>query len=167
MGKSTVSLSSTQSLAEAARQIFTELHQEVISHEDGVLKGEVEAVHDMRVSCRRLRVALSNFAVCCQPATAARMRAILGELAQALGAVRDLGVMLDVLEKYKASLSVREQRSAEAIIRRLRARQMRRRWQLKAFLHKADYASFKQDFLSVLQPPPAATMAQEADGQST
>src|SRR5262245_48082602 len=86
------------SVEQLARQIFTDFHQTIIFHESGSLAGDVESVHDMRVAVRRLRVALSNFAVCAPKEVRKRLRSILENLADALGGVRDLDVMIATMK---------------------------------------------------------------------
>jgi CHAD domain-containing protein len=146
------------SLAHLARGVFAELHHAIITQEEGVLSLDVEAVHDMRVACRRMRVALSNFAVCCDPEGRRRMRALLNKLADALGEVRDLDVLLAALKKYKKSLPPGERRHLADLIGRLRARRLRRCRRLKEFLRGADYAAIKRDFLPTLLPAPTTLL---------
>jgi CHAD domain-containing protein len=66
----------------------------MISHEPGTRLGEdIEALHQMRVSTRRMRAALDLFADVL-PARALHFRSELGWLADALGRVRDLDIQL-------------------------------------------------------------------------
>ena len=80
-----------------ALRLFRELHGLILAQEAGARAGEVEAVHDMRVGIRRLRVALSNFRVCLSREDRQRLKARLEHLANALGGVRDLDVMIEAL----------------------------------------------------------------------
>jgi CHAD domain-containing protein len=158
-----------ESISQVAQSIFAELHQAILSQEKGVLGRDADAVHDMRVASRRLRVALSNFAVCCEPSERRRMRALLGKLAEALGGVRDLDVLVSALKKYQTTIESNERKYIAALIRRLRARRLRRCRQLETFLHSEDYIIFKREFLSALQLDRAAnhrSEKQETDGQS-
>lgn len=158
-----------ESISQVAQSIFAELHQAILSQEKGVLNRDVDAVHDMRVASRRLRVALSNFAVCCEPSERRRMRALQGKLADALGGVRDLDVLVSVLKKYQTTIDPNERKYIATLIRRLRARRLRRYRRLEAFLQSEDYIIFKREFLSVLQLERGAnhpTKYQETDGQS-
>jgi CHAD domain-containing protein len=137
-----------ESVERLAKQIFNELHQTIISHESGSLDGVVESVHDMRVGIRRLRVALSNFAVCVPKEDRKRLRLRLENLANALGGVRDMDVMIAAM---KASLAIRsdEERPAiSALIRRLQARRRSRLRALINYLRGEEYASFKREFSS-------------------
>ena len=93
-----------ESVEQLATQVFTDLHQTIISHESGSLAGDVDSVHDMRVAVRRLRVALSNFAVCVPKEDRKRLRLKLENLAEALGGVRDMDVMIVALIFICASI---------------------------------------------------------------
>ena len=158
-----------ESITQVAKRIFAELYQAVLSQEAGVLDRDVEAVHDMRVASRRLRVALSNFMVCCEPDERRRMRALLGKLADALGSVRDLDVLVAALKRSQTSIAPDEQKYMAALIRRLRARRLRRCRRLESFLQSEDYAGFKREFLAVIQLDRGADYRaehEETDGQS-
>lgn len=123
-----------------------------------VTAGDAEAVHDMRVATRRLRVALSNFATCFAPENRREMRRQLGHLAAVLGAVRDLDVILEELEQQRNRLSPAQNNYLSSLIRRLRARRRRRRRKLLAYLQGDEYATFKRQFPLLL-----AAQGQTAD----
>ena len=54
-----------KSLEECARRVITTRFQEMMSFKEGSIDGlDIEFVHDMRVSSRRLRAAMDNFAEC-------------------------------------------------------------------------------------------------------
>jgi CHAD domain-containing protein len=132
-----------ESVEQLARQVFTDLHQTIVFHESGSLAGNVDSVHDMRVAVRRIRVALSNFEVCVAREDRKRLRSSLGNLADALGGVRDMDVMIASL---KTSLTLRpdqEQSAISALISRLRARRRSRLRSLTNYLGGEEYAGFK------------------------
>src|SRR5262245_5741691 len=110
-----------ESVEQLSRQISTNLHQTIISHESGSLAGDVDSVHDMRVAVRRLRVALSNFAVCVPKEDRKRLRSKLKNLADALGGVRDMDVMIAAMKTLKTPLLDQEKSAVSALIGRLRA----------------------------------------------
>lgn len=136
---------------ELARNIFSDLYRTIISYEEGVRAGDVEAVHDMRVACRRMRVALSNFAACCRPEVGRTIRARLGRLADALGALRDLDVMIAALKKRSSALTAEQRLYVKGLTRRLQARRLLRCRQLQDYLRGDDYAGFRRDFLALMQ----------------
>ena len=70
--------------------------------EAAALEGDVEAVHDMRVAIRRLRAALRIGRPHLRVKPLRRLRAGLRATARALGAVRDLDVILVNAEAYRS-----------------------------------------------------------------
>lgn len=135
----------SESVEQLARQVFTDLHQIIISHESGSLAGDVDSVHDMRVTVRRLRVALSNFAVCVPKEGRKRLRSILENLADALGGVRDMDVMIAAMKAWSPISHGREKAAISALIGRLRARRRSRLRALMTYLSGAEYADFKRE----------------------
>lgn len=137
-----------ESTGQLAKRIFVELHRTILSHEAGALDGEVESVHDMRVAIRRLRVALSNFAVCLPKEDRKSLRSHLKHLADALGGVRDLDVMIEALKASLRNRSDQEKIAISAMIRRLKARRRSRLRTLINYLSGEEYAGFKREFSS-------------------
>jgi CHAD domain-containing protein len=139
----------SESVEQLARQVFTDLHLTIISHESGSLAGDVDSVHDMRVNVRRLRVALSNFAVCVPKENRKRLKSILENLADALGGVRDMDVMIAAIKALSPDLFGQErdqEKSAiSAMIGRLRARRRSRLRTLVNYLGAEEYAGFKRE----------------------
>lgn len=133
-----------ESTAQFAKRIFTELQQTILTQEAGALAGDVEAIHDMRVGVRRLRVALSNFAACLDKQERRTERRRLNKLAEALGNVRDLDVLSATLQNDQAQYSRDEQLAIAALRRRIKARRRRQQRQLIAYLRGAEYQDFKQ-----------------------
>ena len=136
---------SQESVEQLAIRVFTDLHQTITSHESGSLDGDVEAVHDMRVTVRRLRVALSNFAVCVPKEDRKRLKSRLENLADALGGVRDMDVMIAVMKASLSSRSIRERSAISVLIGKLRARRRSRLRALINYLRGEDYAGFKRE----------------------
>ena len=108
---------------ETAAKVFAELSTLLFSFEDGTLKGDVESIHDMRVTSRRFRVALANFSACVEPGLRRRVKDNINQLADVLGRVRDVDVMLESLPGIEAEEPV----SRKPVIDDLRARLIRRR----------------------------------------
>lgn len=132
-----------ESVEQLAKRIFTDLHQTIISHESGSLDGEVESVHDMRVTVRRLRVALSNFAVCVPKEDRNRLKLKLENLADALGGVRDMDVMIAAMKASLPNRSNQERSAISALIGKLRDRRRSRLRALINYLSGEEYAGFK------------------------
>jgi hypothetical protein len=134
-----------ESLEQLAKRVFTDLHQTIISHESGSLDGDVESVHDMRVTVRRLRVALSNFAVCVSKEDRKRLKSRLENLADALGEVRDMDVMIAAMKASLPNRSDLEKSAISTLIGRLRARRRSRLRALIIYLSGEEYADFKRE----------------------
>lgn len=141
-----------EATAQFARNVFRELQQAIVQHEAGALAGEVEAVHDMRVGIRRLRVALGNFRVCLSKEDRRHLRARLEHLADALGGVRDLDVMIEALKSKLANRSAEQRAAISRFINRLRARRRRRHQRLVGYLQSLEYADFKLEFQTGAAP---------------
>ena len=138
-----------ESTQDLAAKVFAELRTLLLSFEEGALKGDVESIHDMRVTTRRFRVALSNFAMCVPLETRQRAKTDVNQLADTLGKVRDIDVMLDSLTVIEEGEPV----ARKPIIADLHARLTRRRkyhqQSLVRYLRSADFRELK-DSLSEL-----------------
>src|SRR4029434_6750387 len=124
---------------------FPDFHQANIIHEAGAIDGDVESIHDMRVTVRRLRVALSNFAVCVPKEDRNRLKSRLENLADALGGVRDMDVMISAMKASLLNRSDREMSAISVLIGRLRARRRSRLRALINYLGGEEYADFKRE----------------------
>jgi CHAD domain-containing protein len=134
-----------ESVEQLAKRVFTDLHQTIISHESGSLDGKIESVHDMRVTVRRLRVALSNFAVCVPKEDRNRVKLRLENLADALGGVRDMDVMIAAMKALLPNRSDLERSAISMLIGRLRDRRRSRLRALINYLSGEEYAGFKSE----------------------
>ena len=111
---------------------------EVFAHSGGVLDtGDIERVHDMRVSTRRLRAALEVFAVCFPRK---EHKPLLGEvktLADALGERRDPDVAIDALEDIAADLNRADRPGIDSLVAEFRAEQERGNERVAEMLERA------------------------------
>src|SRR5688572_32932816 len=100
--------------------------RDVFRHLPKALAGEEEAIHQMRVAGRRLRIALPHLAK--RPAGKRVRRALLElkRLARGAGASRDLDVMLGLFEAQLQTLRKRTPQQA-VLLRRVRAARTRGR----------------------------------------
>ena len=137
---------SSESIEKLAIRIFTDLHQTIVSNESGSIDGDVESVHDMRVTVRRLRVALNNFSVCLPKENRKRVRLRLEHLADALGGVRDLDVMIAAMRALLSDRPDKERSAISALIGRLRSRRRSRLRALINYLNGEEYNDFKREF---------------------
>jgi len=135
------------STKDLARAVLEELRETLISFETAARQGDADAIHEMRVTVRRLRVAVANFRSCFQGDSRSALNGRLSELAEHLGAVRDLDVLMDELTKALTQCPSTDQRYLRAMIKRLRDRRRRRLQKLVRHLDVAALGdlSFEMD----------------------
>lgn len=155
-----------EKLRTLAESVTSELFQSLLAQEAGAFSGDIEAVHDMRVISRRLRVVLSNFAVCYLPEGRRQARTLLAGLADALGAVRDLDVMIELLKTRRAEFPADQQQAIGRLLRRYQSRRLHQRKQLQHYLQGADYALLKTEFSLMLRMPPSSSLAEITQASS-
>ena len=97
-------LSPDDSAAAAARAVLRYHLRAFASAEPSARAGEIEPVHQLRVATRRLRAALRLFAPLLPARFATAAHRDLAWLARAIGAVRDLDVLSELVRKQAARL---------------------------------------------------------------
>jgi CHAD domain-containing protein len=104
-------------VAEAGRKVMRFHLARMLAREAGTREGsDPEELHAMRVATRRQRAAWRVFGASFRPGRTKRYRGGLREIAGRLGAVRDLDVLLDAADAYRADLPVSEQRALEPLL---------------------------------------------------
>ena len=89
----------------------------MLAREPGTRAGkDPEELHAMRVATRRQRAAWRVFGPSFRPGRTKKFRSGLRETAARLGAVRDLDVLLEAADHYRADLPVAEQRALEPLL---------------------------------------------------
>jgi CHAD domain-containing protein len=117
--------------------------------------GEMEPLHQMRVGTRRLRSDLRTFRDLVDPDWAGSLREELRWLGQALGAVRDLDVMLERLRATGGDL----ERSLAGLYEDLEARREVARERLNAVLRGAPYVKLLDRLVEAAAAPPLTAAA--------
>ncbi len=158
--------SQQETTAQLAQRIFAEQCAAILTQEPGVRLGEVEAIHDMRVATRRLRVTLINFSACWTKAERQQLKFWLQRLAGALGEVRDLDVLMDALKPRQMQLSAAERPLLVNLVERLRNQRKRRFQALLLFLASATYLSFKREAPRLMARPAAQSVSPQTNGKS-
>jgi CHAD domain-containing protein len=92
---------------------------------DGARRGDVEAVHKLRVASRRMRAALGVFKPVLPGEARRQWRKQLRRLTRALGPGRDIDVQLEALGEYRPSLSAGAQQTLDSLTESLRQRRGR------------------------------------------
>jgi CHAD domain-containing protein len=104
-------------LAEAGRKVLRFHLARMIAREAGTRDGsDIEELHAMRVATRRQRAAWRIFGEAFRGGRTKGHRTRLREVAARLGAVRDLDVLLEAVDRYRADLPVAEQRALEPLL---------------------------------------------------
>ncbi len=103
-------------IAEAGRKVLRFHLARMLLREAGTREGRPEDLHAMRVATRRQRAAWRVFGDAYRPGRTRRYRAELREIASRLGAVRDLDVLLEAVDAYRADLPVTEGRGLEPLL---------------------------------------------------
>ena len=130
----------TDHAAEAGRRVLRLQLLRMKRHEAGSRTGEdIESVHKMRVAVRRMRSLLELAGAFYQRKTVAENQKGLRKIARALGAVRDLDVLILDLQQFGATLSPDAREPLRTLIGRLDRRRQKRRQRLNAYLDSKGY----------------------------
>jgi len=128
---------------QGAGRIVARQVRDLVRHEKGARRGDTEAIHQMRVQTRRLRAALALFAGVLRPGRRAG-RARLRWLARALGRVRDVDVIAELLKaRHLPALAGLEAARLEDLVAALKERRWRAHRKLKALLSSGRYGRLR------------------------
>ncbi len=123
--------------------------------------GDVEGIHRLRTSTRRLRSELRAFRDLVDPEWREELDGELRWLADLLGGVRDLDVQIARLRKAAATLEVREERSLRPLFRSLRARHGAAARDLRSALQSERYTSLRDTLDRAIDRPMLRDEARE------
>ncbi|HET9345520.1 MAG TPA: CHAD domain-containing protein [Candidatus Limnocylindrales bacterium] len=134
-------------VAEAGRKVLRFHLARMLAKEAGTRDGsDPEDLHDMRVATRRQRAAWRVFGGAFRGKRTRTYRKGLREIAARLGAVRDLDVLLEAADAYRAELSNTEQRALEPLLSGWRAHREDARRLLIRELDADDYRRWVDDY---------------------
>jgi CHAD domain-containing protein len=140
--------------AAAVRAALLDGARRILRNHAGVVLGDAEAVHQMRVGARRIRSDLGTFAPLVEEEPATRLTNELAWLAAALGEVRDLDV-LDARLRGHAPVAD----DLEPLFGRLRESRDARRAELIEVLGSARYVALLDDLVRAAAQPPLTEAA--------
>ena len=144
----------TDPMAEAGRLIFARQIRRMLSHEAGSRTGaDIESVHQMRVAIRRMRSLFNLIGAHYRPKTTARFERGLRQTARALGAIRDLDVLILDLQDYQATLPPNDQVALAQVVSMLDERRSDCRVRLIQLLESKRYARFIRGFQRFAKRP--------------
>ncbi len=134
-------------VAEAGRKVLRFHFARMLAREAGTREGvDATQLHAMRVATRRQRAAWRVFGASFRDRRTKRYRTGLREIASRLGAVRDLDVLLEAADEYRADLPVTEQRGLEPLLAGWRAHRDDARVLLIRELDSDDYRRWVDDY---------------------
>ena len=140
----------------------------MLAREAGTREGvDPEELHAMRVATRRQRAAWRVFGASFRPGRTKRYRRGLREIASRLGAVRDLDVLLDAADAYRADLPVSEQRALEPLLTDWREHRDDARVLLIRELDSDGYRRWVDDYRDFVRTEGVALMPVGADRSRT
>jgi len=144
---------------EAGRKVMRFHLARMLAYEAGARSGEVmEDIHKMRVATRRQRAAWRVFGGSFRPGRTKRYRDGLREIAARLGAVRDLDVLLEGADLYRADLPTTEQRALEPLLSAWRGHREDARTLLIRELDSRRYQRWLDDYLDFVRTDGAAVL---------
>lgn len=146
-------------VAEAGRKVMRFHLARMLACEAGARSGEVmEDIHKMRVATRRQRAAWRVFGASFRPGRTKRYRDGLREIAARLGAVRDLDVLIEGADLYRADLPTTEQRALEPLLSAWREHREDARTLLIRELDSRRYQRWLDDYLDFVRTDGAAVL---------
>ena len=146
-------------VAEAARKVLRFHLARMLAREAGTREGtDNEELHGMRVATRRQRAAWRVFGDAFRRGRTKRYRSGLREIASRLGAVRDLDVLIEAADLYRADLPKAEQRSLEPLLTGWRQHRDDARVLLMRELDSDDYRRWVDDYRDFVRTEGAAVV---------
>lgn len=139
-------------LETCARQIIVAYFREMMSHKAGAIDGtDIKFVHDMRVASRRLRAAMDNFAACFQKEPFKIHYKQIRTITRAMGAVRDLDVLIARFQNELQTLSAMEQGDIQGLIEHLQQERKEARKPMLTLFTELDASDFETQFLTFFE----------------
>jgi CHAD domain-containing protein len=142
-------------IADAIAAVVGRATDAIRANEEGSRKGgDIEHVHQMRVATRRIRAYLKAARPVLDGDAVGRLRDDLAALAGALGAVRDLDVMIDRMHREAAALGEPDTEALERLIGSLDAERDADRKALVEVLDRPDYQAMLTELDGAAADPP-------------
>ena len=146
-------------MAIAAGKVLAFHFVRMAKHEKGTRLGEdVEELHDMRVSTRRMRAALRVFGGHIDMKHMKPLLRGLQRTGRTLGTVRDLDVFMEKTQVYLDALPEERRHELDPLLEVWAAERERARGVMIEFLDSGFFARFKEDFASFFEDPEQVAM---------
>jgi len=151
----------TDTMTEAAAATLRFHLARMLEHEEGTRLGEdPEELHDMRVSTRRMRMALRVFADYLDPEVMRPVLKGLRRTGRTLGAVRDLDVFNEKTQVYLDGLPDERAGDLDGLLEAWKAERDRQRERLVKYLDGRRYRVFVEQTAQLLEGPVEALAPQ-------
>jgi CHAD domain-containing protein len=151
-GPRALGVRSDDTMAEAACKVLRFNFDRLLKWEAAVRSdSDIEALHDMRVATRRMRAAWRVFEDSFRASRTRKIRRRLEKVADRLGAVRDLDVLIDGMETYRAGLDEDDRHGLDPLMSLWRRQRKAARTLLVDELDSSGYGNFAkemEEFLS-------------------
>jgi CHAD domain-containing protein len=136
-----------QQVSYCLRKILRTRFNEMYSYEKGTVAGkDIEYLHDMRVSSRRVQAAMKIFRSVFPKRKYRHVYMNLKTLIRALGEVRHYDVSIDQLSKYREELSEQDRKAFDLLIIRQNTIREQKRKILTDTMKRLEKAGFKEEF---------------------
>lgn len=143
-------------MSEAGRKVILTHFMKMLANEAGTREGvDIEFLHDMRVSTRRMRAAFRIFEPFYSAKAVKRFNKGLRRTGGALGVVRDLDVLIEKAEAYEAGLAPDDGMTIQPLLENWHAARDRSRQELTEYLDSSAYRRFVEEFRTFLETPGA------------
>ena len=141
-------ISPDDTLEVCARQVIVSYFREMMSYKEGAKDGtDIEFVHDMRVTSRRLRAAMDNFADCFPEKPFKKYYKKIKAITRTMGTVRDLDVLIARFQRELVTLTEAEQANIRGLIEHLQQERENARKPMLTFFAKLEATGFETEFL--------------------
>ena len=135
-------------LESCARQIIVRYFQQMMSYKAGAKDGtDIEFVHDMRVTSRRLRAAMDNFTDCFQEKPFKKHYKKIKAITRTMGSVRDMDVLIARFQRELTALSEVEQADIQRLIEHLQHEREAARKPMLMLFAEFEESDFETKFL--------------------
>jgi len=151
-GKQPPNVQATDTMAVAAKKVLRAQFEAMRRNEEGTREGEdLEALHDMRVATRRMRAALKIAGPYLEGKEARRVTDGVRSVTQALGAVRDLDVLIERARDFQAHLPEEQQQDLDGLLSDWAGRRDGARKDMLRLLDSDDYRRFEKRMEAFLE----------------
>ena len=142
-----------KNLEKCARRIITTRFHEMMAFKTGAINGtDIEFVHDMRVTSRRLHAAMRNFANCfSQKKKFRRHIKQVKQITNTLGDVRDLDVLINRFQRDAQTMPEEAQVGVQNLIRHLQREREKKRVPMLRMFEDFDRSHFEKKFLKFFE----------------